>query len=76
MLDLWFGLDASGFDNASEFFSPFISAVELTEWCFSQVSPHLRANHDDYIRMLEQYPPSDRYVLFNDANHSSLTNYL
>ncbi len=58
MLDLWFGLDASGFDNAGKVLPVFwFGYIEPT--LYSAISSRFWATYDDNIRVLEQHASPD-----------------
>ena len=63
MLDLWFGLDASGFDNACTCALAMVFRWWGAHRRASQVPPCLWSNDDGCVRVLEQHTPFDWYVL-------------
>lgn len=64
MLDLWFGLDASGFDNAStSLFIPSLPSFSYLFLEYSAIPPYLRAISDGHLRLPEQYTTPYWYVL-------------
>lgn len=64
MLDLWFGLDASGFHNASMFSHHLLRQAFKFYFMLSYISPCLRTCFNGHLCMLEQYPLIDKSVHF------------
>ena len=71
MLDLWFGLDASGFDNSGvlgpSFLKPAIHTVG------SKISSYLWSYLNGYICLSEQHPSLDWYLFLPRITVKSLT---
>jgi len=63
MLDLWFGLDAAGFDKSSKHHLSTLCSPQLTERNLnSNISSRIWARFDGYIRLSEQYAAPNKFV--------------